>query len=77
VPDPAPDAEAQTADARELARVEAAIAKLPTGLKEALILTAIEGQSQADAAATLGVSEKAVEVRVYRARKKLQEILRD
>ena len=75
VPDPAADPEEQTADARELARVSAAIAKLPANLKEPLILTAIEGLSQAEAAATLGISEKGVEVRVYRARKRLAEIL--
>jgi RNA polymerase sigma-70 factor (ECF subfamily) len=77
VPDPAAGPEAQTGDARELARVAAAITKLPASLKEALILTAIDGLPQGEAAATLGVSEKAVEVRVYRARKKLDEMLRD
>jgi len=33
--------------------------------------------SQAEAAQTLGVSEKAVETRLYRARNKLAEQLRD
>jgi RNA polymerase sigma-70 factor (ECF subfamily) len=75
VADTAADPEAQTGDARELARVSAAIAKLPASLKEPLILTAIDGLSQAEAAATLGLSEKAIEVRVYRARKKLSEDL--
>jgi RNA polymerase sigma-70 factor (ECF subfamily) len=75
IPDPAADPETQTADARELERTSAAIAKLPASLKEPLILTAIEGQSQAEAAATLGLSEKAIEVRVYRARKKLSDVL--
>lgn len=75
VPDPAADPEEQTADARELAKVSAAIANLPKSLKEPLILTAIEGLSQAEAAAALGISEKGVEVRIYRARKRLAEIL--
>jgi RNA polymerase sigma-70 factor (ECF subfamily) len=75
LPDPGANPEARTGDARELERVSGAIAKLPASLKEPLILTAIEGQSQAEAAATLGLSEKAIEVRVYRARRKLSEIL--
>jgi RNA polymerase sigma-70 factor (ECF subfamily) len=74
-PDPAADPETRTGDVRELERVSAAIARLPASLKEPLILTAIEGQSQAEAAATLGLSEKAIEVRVYRARRRLSELL--
>ena len=57
--------------ARALARVTKAIASLPVNLKEPLILTAVDGLSQAEAAAVLGISEKAVEVRIYRARKAL------
>ena len=76
IPDPAADPEARASDARELARVSAAIAKLPAGLKEPLILTAIEGLSQAEAAAILRLSEKAIEVRIYRARRKLEQLLR-
>ena len=45
-----------------------AIARLPKSLKEPLILCAVEGLSQAEAAATLGVSEKAIELRIRRAR---------
>ena len=58
-------------DARRLERVSRAIAALPPNLKEPLILTAVDGLSQAEAAAILGISEKAVEVRIYRARKAL------
>jgi RNA polymerase sigma-70 factor (ECF subfamily) len=72
--DPSAGPDAQTADARELELVSAAIAKLPASLKGPLILTAIEGLSHAEAAATLGLSEKAIEVRIYRARKKLSEV---
>lgn len=67
--------EAAIDDARALMSVEAALARLPAGLKEPLILTAIEGLSQAEAAGILGLSEKAVEVRVYRARKALEALL--
>jgi RNA polymerase sigma factor (sigma-70 family) len=52
-------------------RLHAAIAALPTTLKEPLLLTAIEERSQAEAAAILGVSIKAVETRVARARQML------
>ena len=63
--------EAAIDDARSLARVTKAIASLPANLKEPLILTAVDGLSQAEAATVLGISEKAVEVRIYRARKAL------
>jgi RNA polymerase sigma-70 factor (ECF subfamily) len=76
VAEPAPDAEAQLADRAELDRTMAAIANLPARLKEVLILRTIEGLSQAEAAQLLGVSEKAVETRLYRARAKLTDILR-
>nr|WP_240962419.1 RNA polymerase sigma factor [Sphingobium sp. TB-6] len=61
----------------ELARIHAAIAALPGNLKDVLVLRGIEGISQAEAAQILGVSEKAVETRLYRARNKLAEQLRD
>lgn len=70
------DAEKQTGDRQELERTMAAIAKLPARLKEVLVLRTIEGLNQAEAAQVLGVSEKAVETRLYRARAKLTEILR-
>ena len=72
----APDAEQQTSDREELERTMAAIAGLPARLKEVLVLRTIEGLSQSEAASVLGVSEKAVETRLYRARAKLTEILR-
>jgi len=58
-------------------RMRGAIAALPAALKEPLILCAIEGMSQAEAAQVLGVSEKAVETRIYRAKRRLAEMLRD
>jgi len=54
-----------------------AIAALPARLKEALLLRTIEDMSQAEVAATLGVSEKTVETRLYRARQKLNDALRE
>ena len=55
----------------ELNALEKAIHELPQDLKEPLILTALEGYSQAAAAELLGLSEKAVGMKVYRARKLL------
>jgi RNA polymerase sigma-70 factor (ECF subfamily) len=76
VADPAIAADTQAADRQELQRTMAAIAILPAKLKEVLILRTIEGRSQAETAAILKVSEKAVETRLYRAREKLGAILR-
>lgn len=58
-----------------LAALEAAIAKLPATLKEPLVLTALDGLSQKAAAALLGISAKAVETRVSRARAALAQAL--
>jgi RNA polymerase sigma factor (sigma-70 family) len=55
----------------ELNALEKAIHELPQELKDPLILTALEGYSQAAAAELLGLSEKAVGMKVYRARKLL------
>lgn len=60
---------------QEVARINAAIAALPANLKDVLLLRTIEQMSQAEAAQVLGVTEKAVETRLYRARAKLAEIL--
>ena len=70
-------ADQQLADRAELARVRAAIARLPGTIREPLVLRTIEGLSQSETAEVLGISEKAVETRLYRARNKLTEILRD
>lgn len=71
--DPSP--EAAVADKEQLTRLDRAIASLPAGLKAPLILTALEGFSQVEAGNILGLSAKAVEVRVYRARKALSSAL--
>jgi RNA polymerase sigma-70 factor (ECF subfamily) len=56
-----------------LAALEKAIAELPFKLRTPLILTALEGMSHQEAGRILGVSAKAVELRVYRARRLLSE----
>jgi RNA polymerase sigma factor CnrH len=71
--DPLQDA---TAEHRaELKRVMRAIAELPHRLREVVVLRTIEDVSEAETASLLGVSAKAVETRLYRARKQLDEIL--
>ena len=57
----------------ELIALEKAISELPEDLKNAFILTILEDRPQAETAELLGISVKAVETRVYRARKLLLE----
>ena len=64
-----------TGDRQELERVTRAISTLPANLKEPLVLRTIEGLSQAETAEVLGISEKAVETRLYRARRSLADRL--
>ena len=45
--------------------------------KTPLILTAFEGLTMAEAAQELGLTEKAVETRLYRARKRLAQMLEE
>ena len=73
--DGGPSPEAALGEKDELVRLDKAIAALPPGLKAPLILTALEGYSQDEAGRMLGLSAKAVELRVYRARKALSEAL--
>jgi RNA polymerase sigma-70 factor (ECF subfamily) len=74
VPDPAagPDTRADADDA--VHRLEHALEHLPRGLKEPLLLTALEGLSHKEAGELLGLNAKAVEMRVYRARARLAEL---
>lgn len=75
VPDDAVDAARQIEGKQELARAMAAIAQMPQRLKEVLVLRTIEELSQAEVSKLLGVSEKTVETRLYRARNLLREQL--
>lgn len=72
-PDPAARPDEALIRQERLARLDRAIARLPDALKAPLLLTAIEGRSQQETADILGVSVKAVETRVYRARRLLAE----
>lgn len=48
--------------------LDRALLRLPSSLRAALVLVALEGYSHADAAAALGISEAACRQRVHRAR---------
>jgi RNA polymerase sigma-70 factor, ECF subfamily len=76
---PAPDDDDEDgAVARELATTAAAfVAMLPSPYREALTLTELEGLTQKEAAAMLGVSVSAMKSRVQRGRQRLREALED
>jgi RNA polymerase sigma factor (sigma-70 family) len=69
--DRGPDQETESRE--ELDALERAIHELPEDMRNPLILTALEGRSQAETAELLGITLKAVGMRVYRARKLLLE----
>jgi RNA polymerase sigma factor (sigma-70 family) len=70
---PAADSTARVDQA--VRRLEAAIARLPRNLKEPLILTMLEGLSHREAGDMLGINAKAVETRLYRAKRQLASML--
>ncbi len=74
-PDTSRSAESSGIADQTLKRLNEAIARLPDNLREPLILTALEGLSQKEAAEVLGVTPKVVEMRAYRARKQLAQAL--
>lgn len=76
-PDASPDAEEILIARERQAALERMIAALPPGLRAPLILTVFEGLSQQDAGAVLGLTTKAIEIRVYRARRRLAELLEE
>jgi len=70
-PDEKPGTDAIAASRLELDAVRKQIAHLPEKLRLPLLLTTIGGFNQGEAAAALGITTKAVELRVARARKLL------
>jgi len=58
-----------------LREVQRAIERLPLELKGPLVLTTLDGYSHEEAGRMLGISAKAIEVKIYRARKKLLDWL--
>jgi RNA polymerase sigma factor (sigma-70 family) len=75
--DVAPDPERHAIARRDLARITALLGELDRDLREAIVLTAIVGLSQVEAAAALGVTDKAMEGRVSRGRRKLSQLLEE
>jgi RNA polymerase sigma-70 factor (ECF subfamily) len=70
---PSPSRQARLGELRE--RVRAALAALPERDREVLVLRYLEGLSNADAAAVLGVTEGALRVRHVRAIERLRGLL--
>jgi RNA polymerase sigma factor (sigma-70 family) len=75
IPDRSLSAEEELLQRDRLAELDRAISQLPANLKEALLLTAIDGRSQQEAGEILGVTAKTIETRVYRARRALAQTL--
>jgi len=75
VRDPRPSPEDELIARDELVAVARAMACLPSHLRDALMLTAIDGLPQAEAGEVLGCSVKSIEYRVRRAREILSRNL--
>lgn len=75
VADPGATPEETAGSRAALVRIEAAVAALPVALKDVLLLRTIEGLDETDTAQALGISRKAVETRLHRARAKLRTSL--
>ena len=71
------DREPSSADTGRGQQVQAALLKLPPKQRAAVILTAYDGLTHAEAAAALGCSETTVSWRLFAARAKLKRLLRD
>ncbi|MBI1234368.1 MULTISPECIES: RNA polymerase sigma factor [Hyphobacterium] len=67
--DPSPERVVEDRD--DLAALESAIARLPEGLRTPLLLSAVEDLPHSEIAEIMGLSVKGVEMRIYRARKKI------
>ena len=61
--------------AERLQQLDRALARLPAKYKEPLLLTLVSGLSQREAARELGLTEKAVEMRIRRGRQRLVAML--
>lgn len=72
VTDTAPLASDIAGQMDDFAVLQRGIDQLPEKLREALIVFAIDGKSQHEAAGILGTTPKTVELRVYRAKAKLR-----
>lgn len=76
LPASSPTPNESTLTAERAAAVRQAVAQLPDDLREAIVLCEWEERSVAEAAAILETTPKAVESRLYRARRRLRERLK-
>ncbi len=72
---PAVDAEARSDAARRVSQLEQALASLPAGSREVLLLVGVEGFEQERAAQVLGITYEALRQRLARARAQLAQKL--
>lgn len=75
VGDEVPTPEARLDDQRRAVDLQRALSDLPDALKAPLLLAVLEGRSHAEIATILGITPKAVETRIARARTKLADVL--
>ncbi|MBL8913341.1 MAG: sigma-70 family RNA polymerase sigma factor [Archangium sp.] len=73
MPPPAPDEETQRLEVRRV--LERTVDELPQPLRVVFVMRDVEGFSSAEVGASLGISEEAVRVRLFRARQTLQRSL--
>lgn len=73
-PDEAPDPAAALETRRRWQATRRAIARLPANQRAVLVLVRFEGLSYRQAAEVLGITEGAVESRLFRAMRRLQEV---
>lgn len=76
-PEPGLSPDEQALLKEKSATVRKAIDSLPQELRQPLLLSTLEDMSHAEIAKILGCSEKAVEVRIYRARQSLKMSIND
>lgn len=70
-----PDTQMESSERQE--EIDAALASLPTTLREAMLLFTYENLSYAEIAAATGCNVKTVEMRIYRARQLLKDKLKE
>ena len=75
VGDPEPSAEDRVDDRRRVEGLNRALRQLPDGQRAPLLLAVLEGRSHAEIGQILGLTSKAVELRIARARKALMDRL--
>jgi RNA polymerase sigma-70 factor, ECF subfamily len=74
IPDPRTDPESAAGQQQRSERLQAAVRRLPLGLRQVVVLT-LEGLSNRETGEVLGLSESNVAVRLTRARAALRELI--